>query len=201
MIAGVAGRGRGAARPAQAAVTRERRLHVEQVRGHRFVAGWGAKRSATVVPQPLRYWQYRAPAPFATAFTVGIVALWLGVFGWVGGWPEVRGELPLALTAGIVVLVLNIGRVTVSDHGLSFDVAATGPDASRVIALPQVRALQVGTAPADWPAPKRRGGWWPGRTRVAVRHFGSDDDGEQALSLWVRDPGAFAAALGVPLDR
>lgn len=181
-------------------MARERRLHVEQVRGHRFVAGWGPKRSATVIPAPLRYWQYRPPGPVALAFVAAVVAAWLGVFGWVGGRTAVLDELPLAVVAGIVVLVLSTGRLTVSDHGMSFDVAGARTDPSRVVPLVLVRDVVSGRPPDDWPAAKRRGGWWPGRARVAVRHLG-EDDGERALTLWVRDPDAFAAALGCPLDR
>jgi hypothetical protein len=180
-------------------VVRDRRLHVEQIRGYRFVAGWGPKRSATVVPSPLRYWQYEPTHALVVAFTVVIVAAWLAVFGWSGGWPAVRGELPLALTAGIGVLVLSAGRVTVSDHGVSFDGAGTRPDPARVITLAQVREARVGPPPEGWPTGKRRGGWWPGRRLTSVRHLA--DDGEQAFTLWVRDPDAFAAALGVPLGR
>lgn len=201
MIADVAGR-RSSTRPPQATVARERRLHVEQTRGHRFVVAWGQKRSATVAPAPLRYWQYRPAGLTAIAFVVLVVALWLGAFGWLGGWVEVRGELPLALTAGIAVLVLSTGRFTVSAHGMSFDVAATRPDPARVLPLALVREARVGRAPEGWPKPKGRGGWWPGRTRVTVRHLADGEgQGDQAFALWVRDPEAFAAALGVPLDR
>ncbi|MGY1683170.1 hypothetical protein [Geodermatophilus sp. SYSU D01176] len=180
-------------------MAREQRLHVEQVRAHRFTAGWGPKRSATTVPAPLRYWQYRPPRPLAVAFTAALVGAWLGVFGWGGGWPAVRDELPLVLAAGAVVLLLNTSRTTVSDHGLSFDVAGARTDPSRVVPLVQVREVRRGRPPEGWPAAERRGGWWPGRTRVAVRHGSGDGAGEQALTTWVRDPEAFADALGRPL--
>jgi hypothetical protein len=174
-------------------------LHSEQVRGYRFLAGRGPRRSATLLPAPLRYWQYRPAAPTATGFVVAVVGAWLGVFAWVGGWPEVRGELPLALTAGLVVLLLSTGRTTVSDHGLSFDVAGARTVPETVVPLMLVREVRLGGAPDGWPTPKNRGGWWPGRSRVAVRHLGDDGAGDQALTLWVRDPQAFATALGRPL--
>lgn len=178
---------------------RARRQHVEQLRGHRFVAGWGVKRSATVVPAPLRYWQYRAPGLVALALAVVVVAVWLGLFAWRAGSYAVRDELPVALAAGLLIYVVNVGRVTVSDSGLSFHTLGTRVDATAVVPSALVRSVRTGRAPADWPAPRRRGGWWPGRTRVAVRHLA--DDGEQAFTLWVRDPDAFADALGVPLTR
>jgi hypothetical protein len=198
MIADVAAR-RSAARPPEAVLTRERRLHVEQARAHRFVAGWGPKRSATVVPAPLRYWQYHLPGPAALALTLLLVAVWLGLFSWGGGWAAVRDELPVALVGGLVVLLLNVSRTTVTDHGLSTDVAGTRADPGRVTALVEVREVRAGRPPVDWPAAKRRGGWMPRRSRVAVRHLA--DDGEQAFTLWVRDPDAFASAIGVPLAR
>jgi hypothetical protein len=195
----VAGRQRNRARPPRAAADRARRAHAEQVRGHRFVAGWGPKRTATVVPAPLRYWQYRPGGPFAAGAAVLVVVLWLGLFGWFAGVEAVREELPLALVAGLAVYVLNTRRVTVSDHGLSFDVAGSRTDPADVIPSVLVQEVRAGRAPADWPQVDRRGGWWFGRTRVAVRHLG--DDGEQALTVWIRDPAVFADALGAPLTR
>jgi hypothetical protein len=200
MITRMAGR-RSEARPPDTAVTRERRLHAEQVRGHRFVAGWGPKRSAAVTPAPLRYWQYRSPTPVAFAFTVLVVALWVAGFGWADGWAGVRGELPLALVLGLGVLLVHIVRITVSDHALSLDVAGTRAAPVDVVPLVLVREVRLGRTPEDWPEPKRWGGWWPGRSRVVVRHLAGEGDGERSLELWVRDPEAFAAALGTTLQR
>ncbi|WP_347060039.1 hypothetical protein ABC795_06150 [Blastococcus sp. HT6-30] len=193
------GRERNRSRPPRAAADRERRLHVEQARGHRFVVGWGPRRSATVVPAPLRYWQYRPAGLLALALAAVVVAVWVALFAWRGGWPAARGELPLALAAGLLVYAVNTRRVTVSDHGLSFDVAGTRTDPSAVIPSVLVQAVRTGRPPADWPAPEQRGGWWPGRGRIAVRYL--TDEGEAAVALWVRDPEAFADALGVPLTR
>ena len=178
---------------------RARRLHVEQVRGHRFVAGWGPKRSATVVPAPLRYWQYRFPGPAAVVLAVVVVGVWLALFGWRGGAAAVREELPIALAAGLAVYAVNTRRLTVSDSGLSFDAAGSRTDAADVVPSALVQAVRTGPPPADWPSPQKRGGWWPGRTRVTVRHL--TDDGEAAFTLWARDPAALAAALDVPLTR
>lgn len=176
---------------------RERRLHVEQLRGHRFLAGWGPRRTATVVPAPLRYWQYRPGGPVALAMAVAVTTVWVALFAWLGDWPAAREELPLALGAGVVVYAVNTRRTTVSDHGLSFDVAGSRTDPAAVIPSVLVQAVRTGRPPADWPQPEKRGGWWPGHTRVAVRYL--TDDGEQALTLWARDPEALADALGVPL--
>jgi hypothetical protein len=177
-------------------VANARRLHLRQVGAYRFLAGRGTKRSATVVPAPLRYWHYRLPGPVAVGFSVLLVAAWLSLFGSLGDWSELRGEIPLALATGVAVLVLSTGRVTVSDHGLSFDSAGTGTDAAKVIALVAVREVRTAPLPDDWPRARKRGGWWPGRTRVGVRHL--DGAEEKAFTLWVRDTGEFAAALGRP---
>ncbi|CCG02537.1 protein of unknown function [Blastococcus saxobsidens DD2] len=195
----MAGRERSRSRPPQSVVARERRSHVEQVRGHRFVAGWGPKRSATVVPAPLRYWQYRPGGPVALGLAVAVAVAWPAVFGWIAGWPAAREEVPLALAAGIALYVLSTGRVTVSDHGVSFDVAGRRTDEATVLPSVLVREVRAGRAPGEWSRPTRRGGWWPGRTRVAVQYLA--DDGEHALTVWARDPDAFAAALDVPLAR
>ncbi|MGY1770746.1 hypothetical protein [Blastococcus sp. SYSU D00813] len=187
----MAGRGR---RGSSAAWAGQRRQHVEQVRGYRFVAGWGPRRSATVVPQPLRYWQYEAPGPVPLALAAALAVGWLALFGWSGGWGEVRDELPWAVGAGLLVVVLNTRRTTVSDHGLSTHTAGTRPDAADVVALAQVREVHLGRPPADWPAAARPGRWFPGRSRVSVR-YAADDGAERAVTYWARDPGAFTEAL------
>jgi hypothetical protein len=185
--------------PLQTRATHERARHLEQIRGYRFLAGRGPKPSATVQPAPLRYWQYGLPGRTAVLFVVVVVAVWLGVFGWVGGWSAFRDEAPLALGLGLVVLLLSICRLTVSDHGLSTDVAGTRTAPSNVVPLMVVREVRLGDAPADWPAPARQGGRWPGRRRVAVRHLAEDGRTDKAFTHWVRDPETFATALGHPL--
>ena len=198
-MATVAGRERNRSRPAPSAVARERRLHAEQVRGHRFVAGWGPKRSATVVPAPLRYWQYHPGGLLALALSLAVVGIWLALFAWRGGWPALRDELPVAVAAGLLLYAVNTRRATVSDSGFSVDTAGTRADPSDVVPSLLVQAVQSGRPPEDWPPATTRGGWWPGRTRVAVRHL--TDDGEASFTLWARDPQALADALGLPLTR
>jgi len=195
----VAQRRRDGRRPSAEAVDTARRRHVQQVGAHRFLAGLGPKRTATTVPAPLRYWQYRPARPVAVGLTVALVAAWLVLFGVVGGWSQLRGEVSLALAAGLAVLLLNTGRVTVSDHGLSFDVVGARTDPSRVVPLVQVREVRRGRPPEGWPTAERRGGWWFGRTRVGVRYTDADGGPDRSLTLWVRDPDAFADAFGRPL--
>jgi hypothetical protein len=178
---------------------RERDLHLQQLRGYGFLAGRGPRRSATVVPAPLRYWQYDPPRPVPVAFVTGVVAIWLGIYAWVGGWAAAVDEARLALACGLIVLLLNVGRLTVTDHGISADILATRTNPASIVPLLLVREVRLGAPPPDWPEAARRGGWLPGRTRVAVRHLADDAASEQAFTRWVRDPEAFAGALDQPL--
>ena len=180
---------------------RERDLHLEQIRAYGFIAGRGPKTRATSVPAPLRYWQYDLPRPVPLLFTVGVVAIWLAVFAWGGGRDALLDEAPLALGLGLLVLLCNVGRFTVSDHGMSLDVGATRTPPSAVVPLVLVREVRVGLPPEGWPPAARKGGWLPGRTRISVRYASDEGTTHQALTRWVRDPMAVAEALGRPLQR
>jgi hypothetical protein len=179
---------------------RERERHVAQVAAHGYFPGRGPRRSATVVPAPLRYWQFDPARPWLVVAVVVGVVLWLGLAAWQGGAPAVAGEVPLAVVLGLAVLVLSTTRLTVSDAGLSSDVAGLRTtSALHVVPRSAVREVRRGAPPEGWPKAKRRGGWWPGRTRVALRHLAADGATEQVLTAWVRDPAAFGEALDVPL--
>jgi hypothetical protein len=179
---------------------RDRERHVTQVTSYGYFARRGPKRHVTVTPAPLRYWQYQPASLRVIALTVLAVAAWLSFLGWRDGGAAVVDELPLALGLGLLVLVGSTGRLTVSDAGVSTDIAGLRQvSAFGIVPLVLVQQVVPGPAPEGWPRPKRRGGWWPGRTRVGVRHLGMDGETEQALTVWVRDPEAFADALGRPL--
>ncbi|MGY1638611.1 hypothetical protein ACI78V_18340 [Geodermatophilus sp. SYSU D00742] len=179
---------------------REQERHTAQVAAYGFFPSRGPRRSATVTPAPLRYWQYDPPRPWLLLTAVLFVAAWLALFAWTGGSSAVLDELPLALLLGGAAVVLSTARLTVSDAGLSFDVAGLRRTSSlHVVPRSLVREVRRGTAAEGWPQARSRGGWWPGRTRVAVRHLAADGGGERALTVWVRDPAGFAEALGVPL--
>jgi hypothetical protein len=181
-------------------IARERERHTAQVAAYGFFPGRGARRTATVVPAPLRYWQYDPARPWLVGAVVLGVGLWLGLAGWRGGGAAVGGEVPLAVVLGLAVLVLSTTRLTVSDAGLSSDVAGLrGTSVLHVVARSAVQEVRRGAPPEGWPKARRRGGWWPGRTRVAVRHLAADGTTGQAFTRWVRDPAAFAGALDLPL--
>jgi hypothetical protein len=179
---------------------RERERHATQVGAYGFFPGRGPRRTATVTPAPLRYWQFNPPRPWLVATAVVFVALWLALFAWTGGPSAVAGELPLAAGLGVAVLVLSTARLTVSDAGLSVDVAGLRRTSSlHVVARSAVREVRRGAPPEGWPKARRRGGWWPGRTPVTVRHLAADGVTDRAFTVRVRDAGAFAEALGQPL--
>ena len=185
---------------AAARALRERDRHAAQVGGYGFFPGRGPRRSATVTPAPLRYWQYDPARPWLVLAVLLAVAAWLGLLALVGGSGTVAEEVPVALLLGLGVLLLSTTRLTVSDSGLSSDVAGLRRTSSvHVVARSLVQEVRRGHPPEGWPRAKRRGGRWPGRTRVAVRHLSPDGSDEQAFTAWLRDPEAFAEALGRPL--
>ena len=111
--------------------------------------------------------------------------------------PRQAAEAPIALGLGLLVLVVSTGRFTVSDFAVSTDIAGLRQTSSfGVVPLVLVREVVPGAPPADWPKAKRRGGWWPGRQRISVRHLDPDGETPKAFTGWVRDPAAVADALG-----
>jgi hypothetical protein len=181
---------------------RDRERHLSLVTSYGFLSPRRAKRTVTVTPPPLRYWQYDAARWIVVALVVVALAVWLGYLGLRDGAAAVSTELPLALGLAVLVLVFSTGRLTVSDFGLSTEIPGLRQTSSfGVVTLGLIQDVVRGAPPGDWPRTRRRGGWWPGRTRVAVRHLAPDAETERALAVWVRDPDAFADALGVPLTR
>ena len=165
----MAGRTRRGEEPLAVRAARERERHLAGVAAFGFFLPRRPRRSVTVTPAPLRYWQFDA-------------ARWIVV------------------VLAVLVVLGSTGRLTVSDTALSTDIAGLRrPSSFGVVPLALVRDVVVGTPPADWPRARRRGGWWPGRTRVAVRHLAPDAETDRALTVWVRDPEAFADALDRPL--
>jgi hypothetical protein len=203
-MAGRARRGHDVGRVGEHAAVRaarDRERHITQVTSYGFLARRGPKRSVTVTPAPLRYWQYDPPRTWLFAAVVLAVAAWLGFLAWRDGGAAAAAEAPLAVGLGVVVLVFSTGRLTVSDHGLSTDIAGLRQTSSfGVVTRGLIQEVRRGDPAPGWPKAKRRGGWWPGRTKVAVRHLAPDGATERAFTVWVRDPEAFADALDHPLD-
>ena len=184
----------------RAALDRER--HVSQVTSYGFLARRGPKRHVTVTPRPLRYWQYDPARPWVVAVTVLAVVGWLAFLGRRDGGAAAADEAPLAIGLAVVVLLGATGRFTIGDHAVSTDIAGLRQVSSfAVVPLVLVSEVVEGRAPAGWPAARHRGGWWPGRRRVSVRHLDADGRTDEAFTVWVRDPAAVADALGRPLPR
>lgn len=115
---------------------------------------------------------------------------------------KVGTAIALAATLAAVILAASTLRLTVGNDGLSFDIAGLRQVSSfGFIPLYAVREAMLGKAPADWPKPKLKGGWWPGRRRVSVLHL--DDAGTpRTFQVWVGDPEAFGTAvLGRPMSE
>ena len=186
--------------PPAVRAARERERHRAQVGSYGFLSPRRPKRSVTVIPAPLRYWQYDPVRDWLVALVVVALAAWLSFLGARDGAGAVRDEIPLAVALAVVVLVFSTGRLTVTDSALSTDIAGLRQSSSfAVVPLSLVQDVVLGSAPDGWPRARRRGGFWFGRTRVTVRHLAADGQTERAFRVWVRDPAAFADALGRPL--
>jgi hypothetical protein len=181
---------------------RDRERHLSQVTSYGFLARRGPKRHVTVTPRPLRYWQYDPARAWVAAAVVLAVAVWLGFLGWRDGGAAATDEAPLAVGLGLLVLLGATGRFTIGDHAVSTDIAGLRQTSSfGVVPLVLITEVVEGRPPAGWPKPRHRGGWWPGRHRISVRHLDTDAVTEKAFAVWVRDPAAVADALGSPLPR
>jgi hypothetical protein len=181
---------------------RDRERHISQVTSYGYVARRGPKRHVTVTPRPLRYWQYDPARPWVVAATLLAVAAWLGFLGWRDGAAAIADEAPLAVGLGIVVLLGATARFTIGDSAVSSDIAGLRQTSSfGVVPLVLVSEVVEGRPPQSWPPARNRGGRWPGRRRISVRHLDADAVTEQAFTVWVRDPAAVADALGRPLPR
>jgi hypothetical protein len=196
----VAGRTRRGEEPLAVRAARERERHLAGVAAFGFLFPRRPRRTVTVTPAPLRYWQFDAARWLVVVLVLGAAAVWLVAIGARNGGAAVSDEVPLVVVLAVLVIAGSTGRLTVSDAGLSTDIAGLRRSSSfGLVPLALVRDVVLGAPPADWPRARRRGGWWPGRTRVAVRHLGADAVTDRALTVWVRDPEAFADALGHPL--
>ena len=113
-----------------------------------------------------------------------------------GGGAAAAGEAPLAIGLAVVVLLGATGRFTIGDHAVSTDIAGLRQTSSfDVVPLVLVTEVVEGRPPTGWPKARHRGGWWPGRRRISVRHLDTDGLTERAFTVWVRDPTAVAEAL------
>lgn len=106
-----------------------------------------------------------------------------------------------AVLLAAVIFLVSTYRLTVSNHGISFDIAGLRQVSSfGFLPLYAVRDAALGPTPEDWPKAGLKGGWWPGRQRVTVLH-GDATGAPKAFYVWIDDPDGFGlAVLGRPLS-
>ncbi|MDQ3576014.1 MAG: hypothetical protein M3443_00065 [Actinomycetota bacterium] len=118
----------------------------------------------------------------------------------LGQGATVARALGFAVLLAVVIFAVSTYRVTVSNSGISFDIAGLRQVSSfGFVPLFAVREVRHGV-PGDWPKARLKGGWWPGRRRVSVLYL-HEDAMVHAFQVWVGDPEAFGTALlGRPMS-
>lgn len=179
----------------------ERRRHEAQVESWRFFAGRGLRRTTTVTPGGLRYWSYAPPRVWLLTLAVVTVAGFLGYRAVLDSSPADTADVLRFAAVMALVLALSITRVTVSQYGVSFDIA--GPrrvSCFGFIPLSAVLDVATGSRPPQWPRGRPVSSWFPGAHAVHVLLM---VEGDRAVrSVWVRDPDRLGAALlGRPLRQ
>jgi len=178
---------------------RERERHEEQVQPWRFFAGRGQRKSATITPARLRYWSYAPPRPWVLLLAVVVVAGFFGYQAIVDDTVASTRDVLRFLAVTALVVVVSVTRITVSNTGLSFDIA--GPrrvSCFGFIPLSAILDVTAGTRPADWPRGRSASSWFPGSRAVHVLYL--LDGNRASRSVWVRDPDSLGTALlGRPL--
>lgn len=171
----------------------EREKHEQQVQPWRFFAARGPRRSVTAVPGPLRYYSYAPPRWWVLVAAVVAVAGYLVYLGLADS-ASAGTDLGRLLAIVALLLFVSVTRITVSQHGTSFDIAGIRRvSCYGFIALSAVLDVATGPPSADWPRPRSASSWFPGASRVVLLYL---RDGERAArSLWVRDPHRFATAV------
>jgi hypothetical protein len=134
------------------------------------------------------------PAGPVVRLLVGVVLLAYLV------WVQVRGDFGTgvvlrALVLALLFLALCTNRASVTEHGLSFDVAGLRQQSSfGFVPLYAVQDVVPGRRPADWPRGPSHGAPWPGLGRVHIRY--EDAYGEVKVRTgWVRRPARYAETV------
>jgi hypothetical protein len=152
-------------------------------------AGFVPRRAA----RRLRYACLTPAGPLARlAAGVGLLAylVWTQVQGEFGSTAVLRA---LALTVAFLVLCTN--RASVTEYGLSFDVAGLRRQSSfGFVPLYAVQEVVPGQRPEDWPHGPSHGAPWPGLGRVHIRYEDAHGD-TRVRSAWVRQPPRYAETV------
>ncbi|MGI8721884.1 MAG: hypothetical protein ACR2JG_06615 [Geodermatophilaceae bacterium] len=175
-----------------------RDAHLRQINAFSFVFPHRRKRSVTKLPAALRYAQLLPASRTVRGLLAVAVPAYAGLQ--VGQGATVGRALGFALLLAAVVFAVSTYRVTVSNSGISFDIAGLRQVSSfGFVPLFAVREVRHGV-PGDWPKAKLKGGWWPGRRRVSVLYLDVEAT-LRAFQVWVGDPEAFGTALlGRPMS-
>lgn len=177
-----------------------REAHLAQIAAFTFLSPSRPRRSATKLPAALRYAAHLPAGRAVRILLLIAVPAYAAVQVWQGA--ALASALVLAALLAVVILALSTYRVSVGNHGISFDIAGLRQASSfGFVPLHAVREVRVGPLPQDWSRAPVRGSWWPGRARVNVLH--ADQDGvPRAFHLWVSDPDGFGTALlGRPFSQ
>jgi len=177
----------------------DRDAHLRQVNSFSFVVPSRPKRSATKMPAALRFAQHLPASRTVRALLLLAAPAYAAVQLAQGA--GTGRAIAFAVLLAVVILAVSTYRVTISNHGISFDIAGLRQVSSfGFVPLHAVRDVRLGPSPEDWPKARLKGGWWPGRRRVNVRHLDQDAT-PRAFHVWVSDPEAFGTAmLGRPLS-
>lgn len=177
----------------------ERDKHERQVQPWRFFAGRGTRSSATVTPAPLRFWSYAPPRTWVIVAATVAIAAFLGYQWQFRDGPMSATDLIRFLAIVALLLLVSVTRITVSQHGVSFDIAGIRRvSCYGFLAIGAIIDAAAGPRPADWPKGRPASSWFPGARHV---HLLYNVDGKRAVkSCWVRDPERFGVAvLGRPM--
>lgn len=177
----------------------ERDAHLRQVNSFSFLFPGRLKRSATKMPAALRYAQH-LPAGRTVRVLLALAAPAYAGLQLSQDVPVGRAIL-FAVLVAVMIFVVSAYRLTVGNHGISFDIAGLRQVSSfGFVPMYAIRQARTGQPPQDWPKTRPKGGWWPRRRRVNVLHV-NEHAAPQAFHVWVSDPDAFARALlGRPMS-
>lgn len=171
----------------------ERDAHLRQIHAFSFVVPSRLKRSTTQRPANLRFAQH-LPASRLVRLLLLLAAPAYATLQ-VSQGSGLGRAIGFALILAAVIFVASTLRLTVSNSGISFDIAGLRQVSSfAFVPLYAIRDARLGSAPREWPKARLRGGWWPGRRRVSVLHL--DESGApRAFQVWVADPQTFGLAV------
>lgn len=176
----------------------ERDRHETQVQSWRFFSRRGPRASATVTPRPLRFTAFAPPRLWLLALALVVL---VGFFGYqllIDDTPVNENDALMFVAILALVLILSVTRITVSDHGLSFDIAGVRRvSCYGFVPLSAVRDVAVGERPADWPRGRSASSWVPGGQPVSllIADVSPDSVTQEVKTMWVRDPDRFRDAV------